>query len=59
MPTRWWYWSYLFWWNQQVTTLLLDHAEQGKVETIAAPEPVSQFENVSVVRFTGYKSGTE
>jgi hypothetical protein len=59
MPTRWWGGSYLYWWNQQVATLLLDHAQQGKVETIAAPRPVNHFENVSVARFTGYKPGTE
>jgi hypothetical protein len=59
MPTRWWYGSYLYWWNQQVTTLLLDHAQQEEAETIAAPGPVNHFENVSVVRFTGYKPGTE
>jgi len=59
MPTRWWGGSYSSWWNQQVTTLLLDHAQQGKVETIAAPEPVNHFEDVSVARFTGYKPGIE
>jgi hypothetical protein len=59
MPTRWWFGSYLYWWNQQVTALLLDHAQQGKNETIAVPGPVNHFENVSVVRFTGYKRGTE
>jgi len=59
MPTRWWGGSYLYWWNQQVTTLLLDHAQQGKVETIAAHGPVNRFEDVSVVRFTGYKPGVE
>ncbi len=45
--------------TQQVTTLLLDHAQQEKAETIAAPGPVNHFEDVSVVRFTGYKPGTE
>ncbi len=59
MPTRWWMGSYLYWWNQQVTTLLLDHAQQEKAETIAAPGPVNHFEDVSVVRFTGYEPGTE
>ncbi|PYL27660.1 MAG: hypothetical protein DMF39_10540 [Verrucomicrobia bacterium] len=59
MPTRWWGGSYLIWWNQQVTTLLLDHAQQGETETIAAPGPVNHFENVSVARFTGYRPGTE
>ncbi|HET6888514.1 MAG TPA: hypothetical protein VFH87_11390 [Candidatus Udaeobacter sp.] len=59
MPTRWWIGSYLSWWNQQVTTLLLDHAQQEKAEEIAAPGPVNHFEDVSVARFTGYNSGTE
>jgi hypothetical protein len=59
MPTGWWMGSYFHWWNQQVATLLLDHAQQGKVETIAAPGPVSHFEDALVVRFTGYKPGTE
>jgi hypothetical protein len=59
MPTRWWMGSYLSWWNQQVTTLLLDHAQQEKAEEIAAPGPVNHFEDVSVARFTGYKPGTE
>ena len=56
MPTGWWGGSYLYWWNQQVTTLLLDHAEQAKVETIAVPGQVNHAEDVSVVRFTGYKA---
>jgi hypothetical protein len=59
MPTGWWFGSYLLWWNQQVTTLLLDHAQQAQVEAIAAPGPVNHFEDASVVRFTGYKPGFE
>ena len=59
MPTGWWQGSYMLWWNQQVTTLLLDHAQEEKTETIAAPGPVSHFEDASVVRFTGYNPGTE
>jgi hypothetical protein len=59
MPTRWWVGSYTYWWNQQVTTLLLDHAQQGRAETIAAPGLVNHFENVSVARFTGYNPGAE
>jgi hypothetical protein len=59
MPTRWWGGSYSYWWNQQVTTLLLDHAQQETAEAIAAPGPVNHFEDVSVVRFTGYNPGTE
>lgn len=59
MPTQWWYSSYLYWWNKQVTTLLLDHAQQGETETIATPGPVNDFEDVSVLRFTGYKPDVE
>jgi hypothetical protein len=59
MPTRWWFGSYLYWWNQQVTALLLDHAQQGKAETIPAARPVNHFEDASVVRFTGYRPGVE
>jgi hypothetical protein len=58
MPTRRWGGSYTYWWNQQVATFLPDHAEQGNIETIAMPGPVSHFEDVSVMRFTGYKPGT-
>jgi hypothetical protein len=59
MPTRWWMGSYSRWWNQQVTTLLLDHAQEVRAETIAALRPVNHFEDVSVVRFTGYKPAIE
>ena len=59
MPTRWWGGSYTYWWNQQVATFLLDHAGQGKVETIAMPGPVSHFEDVSVIRFTYAQPNTE
>jgi hypothetical protein len=59
MPTGWWFGSYLQWWNQQVTTLLLDKAQQVNAEMIATPMPVNHFEDVSVVRFTGYKPHTE
>lgn len=58
MPTGWWGGSYTYWWNQQVATFLLDHAEQGNAETITTPGSVSHFEDVSVMRFTGYKPGT-
>lgn len=59
MPTGSWFGSYLSWWNQQVTTLLLDHAQQENAQTIVAPGAVNHFENVSVVSFTGYKPGAE
>jgi hypothetical protein len=59
MPTHWWGGSYMYWWNQQVATFLLDHAEQKNTETITMLGPVNHFEDVSVIRFTGYKPGTE
>jgi hypothetical protein len=59
MPTRWWVGAYTYWWNQQITALLLDHAQQGQAEKIAATGPVNHFEDVSVARFTGYRPGTE
>ena len=59
MPTRWWGGSYSYWWNQQVTTFLLDHAEQGNREPISTPEPVNRFEDAFVVRFTGYNPNTQ
>ena len=59
MSTRWWFGSYLQWWNQQITTLLLEHAQEAKTETIVTPGPVNHFENVSVARFTGYKPSVE
>ena len=59
MPTGWWFGSYLYWWNQQVTALLLDHAQLGKSEAFSAPGPVNHFEDVSVLRFTGYNPGSE
>jgi len=59
MPTKWWGGSYMYWWNQQVATFLLDHAQEEKPETIARPGRVNHFEDVSVIRFTGYKPGIE
>ena len=59
MPTGSWFGAYLYWWNQQVITFLLDHAQLGKSEAFAPPGPVNHFEDVSVLRFTGYNPGTE
>ena len=59
MPTGWWFGAYLYWWNQQVITLLLDHAQLGKSEAFSAPGPVNHFEDVSVLRFSGYNPGSE
>jgi hypothetical protein len=55
LPTRWWLGSYLYCWNTQVTVHLLDHARQEQVQKIPANGPVSFFEDLSVVWFSGYK----
>ena len=55
LPTQWWLGSYLYRWNLQVTELLLDHAFQEKTQKVPVPEPVSHFEDVAVVRFSGYR----
>jgi len=59
MPNRWWEGSYLYRWNQQLTAILLDHTRQAESKTIATPGPVNHFEDVSVVRFTGYRPSVE
>jgi hypothetical protein len=59
MPTGSWFGAYLYWWNQQVITLLLDYAQLGKSEAFSAPGPVNHFEDVSVLRFSGYNPGSE
>jgi hypothetical protein len=59
LPTRWWLGAYSYFWNAQVSVDLLDHAQQGRLESIPARGPVSHFEDVSVVRFSGYKRDRE
>jgi hypothetical protein len=59
LSTGWWLGSYLYCWNTQVTLLLLNHAQQEQVRRIFAPGPVSSFENVSVLQFSGYKPDAE
>lgn len=56
MPTRWWAGAYLYWWNQQVATRLLEQALNEQAQPIPVPGPVNGLENISVVRFSGYKS---
>lgn len=55
MSTKWWLGSYLYWWNQQVATHLFKYALQRQSQTIPAPNPVNNLEEVSVVRFSGYR----
>ncbi len=56
LPTRWWLGSYFSGWNTQVTLQLLDQALQAKTQEIPANSPVNHLEDLSVVRFSGYKS---
>jgi hypothetical protein len=53
--TKWWLGSYLYRWNIQVTAHLLDHALQERILEIPVDGPVNCFENLSAVRFSGYK----
>ena len=55
LPTKWWLGSYLYCWNMQVTVHLLDHALQEQVLEIPVDQPVNRFENLSAVRFSGYR----
>ena len=59
LSTRWWLGSYLYYWNQQVATHLYEFALQEQTQQIPAPGPVNSLEDVFVVRFSGYKPGTE
>jgi hypothetical protein len=55
LQTKWWLGSYLYRWNTQVTAHLLDHVLQEQVLEIPVDAPVNCFENLSVVRFSGYR----
>ena len=46
---------YLNYWNARVMVLLQDHASQEKVLEIPMNGPVNFLENLSVLRFSGYK----
>lgn len=59
MSTKWWLGSYLYWWNQQATTLLFEQALHEQAQIIPAPGPVNSLEDVSVVKFSGYRPGAE
>jgi len=59
LPTRWWLGPYFYCWNAQVAVHLLDHAMQKQAGKLPAHGPVNALEDVSVVRFSGYKPGAE
>ena len=52
--TKWWL-AYYNYWSAQVTVYLQDHALQEQILDMPVDEPVSCFENLPVVRFSGYK----
>ena len=56
LPTKWWLGPYLVYWNAQVEAHLLVHALQERVVEIPAGRPVSHWENLSVARFSGFKT---
>jgi hypothetical protein len=59
LPTKWWLQPYLGYWSAQVTMPLLDHALQEQVLEIPVNGPVSRLENLSVLRFSGYRSNAD
>jgi len=59
LQTRWWLGSYLEWWNQQVATQLFEYSLQDQPQEIPVRGPVNLLENVSVVRFSGYRPDTK
>ncbi len=50
-----WYGPYVNYWSAQVAAHLLGHALRGRPIEMPLNEPVSQLENLPVVRFSGYK----
>jgi hypothetical protein len=59
LQTGWWLGSYLEWWNQQVATQLSEYSLQDQPQEIPVRGPVNLLENVSVVRFSGYRPDTK
>jgi len=53
-----WVGAYFNYWNEQVTTLLLEHA-QGQVVKIPTDAPVCYLEDLPVTRFFGYQPGPD
>jgi hypothetical protein len=54
-----WYGTYAYFWNAQVTDLLLNHALGEQVLDIPAGGPVCCLENLPLIRFSGYKAGAD
>jgi len=54
LPIKWWTF-HLDYWSGQVTAQLQDHALHESILEISTDGPVSQLENLSVRRFSGYK----
>lgn len=58
-PGQPWFGTYVIYWSAQVSATLLNHALQEQVLEIPAGGPVCCLENLPVIRFAGYKSGTD
>ena len=51
--------TYFNYWSRQVADQLLGHALEKQVVEMPMDEPVFCLENLSLIRFSGYKSGVE
>ena len=55
LPTRRWLGEYLWYWITQVTVHLSKSALEMKVIEFTMDGPVSRFENLPLLRFSGYR----
>ena len=51
-----WFGTYATYWNAQVVSVLLDHTQQAQILKIPVDGPVCGLEDLSLIRFIGYKS---
>lgn len=54
-----WYRSCFYYWEAQVSGVLLDHALREQILEIPAGGPVNCLENLPLIQFAGYKSGPD
>ncbi|HWW02309.1 MAG TPA: hypothetical protein VNZ64_21595 [Candidatus Acidoferrum sp.] len=59
LPTRWWLGPYFSHWGAQLTALLAATATDTQHLETPISMPVNWFENLPVLRFSGYRLGTE
>jgi hypothetical protein len=53
-----WAGTYYIYWNEQLSSVLLQRARQEQVVEMPVDMPICCLENLPLVRFSGYKSGT-